>query len=142
MPLPSQGFVVNIAVSGLDTRYFVVGPMAEGSWLRRVRVFWISEATTRLSIGLALGGVNEASAAAYIGAVGLISPGDYTLNDKPSVGLLVGGVLGAWFDVPVGVRIKSGARWLLGVVSSNIAEADVSVVVAVECQQAVKGERA
>lgn len=141
MPLPSQGFSVNFGVEGLATKYFVVGPMAEGSWLRRIRIFWVAEAQTLLSIGLALGGVQEASAAAYIGAVGLIAPGDYVRHDKPAIGLLVGGSLGGWFDVPVGVQIKSGARWLLGVINSNIAEADVSIVVAVESLQSTKGER-
>lgn len=140
MSLPSQGFVISLGIPGLEVRYFVVGPMSEGSWLRRVRVFWIAEAQTRLSISLALGGVNEASAAAFIGAVGLIAPGDYVLHNKPSVGLLCGGTLGGWFDVPVGVRITTGARWLLGVANTNIAEADVSVVVAVECVQATKGD--
>jgi len=134
--VPVQGYCVNFTAAGLGAAFIAVGPLSEGAILRRIRVFWSAEAATTLAVGLALGGVPEASQAAYEAASALIFPGAYVRAGKPAVGVLVGAAGQGWFDVPCGVEIYSGSRYVLGFVGSGLAEADVSVVLAVECVKA------
>ncbi len=130
---PAQGYLVNVFQGGAGTEWFVVGPLAEGCILRRVRMFWSAAATTLLNVGIGLGGVNEASEVAFASSGGLIHPGSYVRHGKPAVGVIILGPSQGWFEVPCGVEIYSGSRYLVGFILSSIADAGVSVAFAVDC---------
>lgn len=136
MSRPDHGYFVSVEQAGFGYGFVVVGPMAEGSWLRRIRVFWCAEATTLLTVGLALGSVPEASAVAYGAASALIYPGSWTRQGHPAISMTVVGAAQGWFDVPCGLEIYSGARYVIGYVQSSVVDAGVTVSFALECVRA------
>lgn len=101
------------------TVYLVLGPVPEGRVLDYLEVFYSVRAATIVSFGAGFSGSAEASQENYERSSNLIQRGGVTLHGKPAVALDHAGAESFRFDVPLGIEVQAGAKYVVCAVSST-----------------------
>ena len=95
------------------TRWIVLGPMAERTWLRKLHVTIYSPSTGRCLFCPVLTSVGEASVTALAAGRPLVQVGGLVLHGKPCLNWMSVDRLNISFDLFVGLEIATDARWLV-----------------------------
>lgn len=114
------------------TEYGLLGPFAEGDYVRRLQVSITSTAADRGRFSSSLGRSAEATAEAHAAGVPLVQRSPYEVNNIPQFGWSVptGGQFRLW--LPLGIRGDVGPRYIVFVVTSMAAATIGSCVVGAE----------
>lgn len=130
--VPGQGFVFAAREVIQETEWGLLGPFSEGSFLRRLRVFWHAEGATVLTFRAALGSSSEATLVGIEAGISLVHRANAPGSSPPSAGFAVYSEQGGWFELPVGVRIGPGAKYVIVALTSALADITSSWVVTAE----------
>lgn len=101
------------------TRWIVLGPMAEGAWLRKLHVTIYSPSTGRCVFCPVLTSVGEANVVALAVGRPLVQVGGLVMHGKPCLNWMSVSLLDVSFDLYVGLEIATDARWLVCLVEEQ-----------------------
>lgn len=94
-------------------RWIVLGPMALGSWFRRMQVSVYAPGVGRVSFCPVLTSVGEPNVAALAAGRALVDVGGLSLYNKGALLWTSWEGLSLNFHIYVGLRIETDARWLV-----------------------------
>lgn len=93
--------------------YGLLGPFAEGDYLRRVGVMVISDGVTSGRFGARLGISNEATQEAYESGASIIQRSMYSPGGIPEMRWYAVAGVPLWWWIPVGIVGDTGSRYLV-----------------------------
>lgn len=112
--------------------YGMLGPFAEGDYIRRVSVAITGTALDHGRFAASLGRSGEATAEAHGAGVPLIQRSPYDVDGIPQMAWAIpaGGLF--WMSLPLGIGGDVGSRYLVFVVTSTADQTIASCVVGAE----------
>lgn len=122
------------------TRWIVLGPMAEGAWLRKLHVTIYSPSTGRCIFCPVLTSVGEPNVTALRAGRPLVQVGGQVLHGKPCLNWMSVDLLNIGFDLYVGLEIATDARWLVCLVEEQGGTMNATVTVSAELVRFGKGK--
>jgi len=126
--VPGRGWTVADQGEGVEARHVVMGPFAEGDYIRRVTIGVWCTANGEINIALSIGPSGEASREALNNGTPLISRGRGTVGTIPSLNMHVGGYVGANLWLPVGIRGSVGARFIVTELAYRTVDVNYAVL--------------
>lgn len=140
--LPGDGFTIFRRIQGTSFALDALGPLSSGDVVRRVEVFYGFEGSGVLSVSASLGSSQSATAEALDAGRPLInrsSFGAHVTQDGIAAWTLFGaaGQSGRFAFYP-GLRVATGAAWIVTEVGSHTNAVTVSALIAIEIWRVVR----
>lgn len=130
--VPGKGWV-SAAGSQLDfVHYGILGPFAEGDYLRRVTVMITADGACGGRFAATLGPSGEATNAAFVRGMPLIQRSLETWQTIPDLFWYAVAGVPLWFHLPVGIVGSVGSRYVVWFWSASTAEVAKTVLVGAE----------
>lgn len=111
--VPAKSWTGAVCEFAGATRWIVLGPMAEGAWLRKLHCTIYSPSTGRIVFCPVLTSVGEPNVRALAVGRPLVQVGGLTLHGKPCLNWMSVDLLNISFDLYVGLEIATDAKWLV-----------------------------
>lgn len=139
MVLPEVGRTAFLSLIFNSTEYVVLGPFAEGAWLRRLWFSVSADAVGALTVGAVLGPSAEATADAFLAGASLIDSSDQRFGGQPVVVFQVIRGVAPQMVVPCGRRVMEGARYVVVCAHVGAAPNASTLIVGIEVLQVARG---
>jgi hypothetical protein len=121
-------FLYDVHESG-GPEYGLLGPFSEEDVLRRVRVFWWTNLAQAMNFGASLGQSAEASSGAYQAGLPVLTRSQSQVLAMPQVTFRGGATSHGWFELPLGVRVTTGSRYVVCRVTASSDPAKANFLV-------------
>lgn len=139
--VPGKGWCSAVGGATARTDYGLLGPFADGDYLRRITVMITADGVTQGRFAATLGASAEASAEAFRAGSPLIQRSGAVTHTIPH--FFWYGVAGVplWFHIPVGVVGAVGARYVVWVWSAGAEAVNKWILVGAEVLRFGKGPK-
>ena len=140
--LPGDGFTIFRRIQGSNFALDAMGPLSAGDVIRRIEVFYGFEGAGVLSFSASLGSSNSATDAALDTGRPLINRSSFgahvSANGAPAWTLLGAAGQSGRFAFYPGLRVATGAGWIVPEVGSHTNGVTVSAMIAIEIWRVVR----